>query len=465
MDKKNIFIITCDQMSWRAMKVFGNTFVNTPNIDRLTKDSVKFANNYTACPMCIPARAAYWTSKYPHETGAVANLEQLQHVDESIPTIGETFKNAGYETVHFGTCHDCGGLRGFDMHLTPIGDAEPIPNEYDAFPLSLDTFRDEFTANATVEYIKTLKERSKNDDRPLLLVSEFTNPHNICGFVTFNAFEHDDKELPEGFELPPLPENYSFDDIMNRPDAVKYFCCDLNLQSWVSKWTDENFRHYIAAYYYYISVLDNHIGRLLDAYEEYGDVENTMFVFFADHGDSMAARRKVTKSVDFYEETTRVPFVFKGKDVVPREKPIENITTTIDLFPTLCAMADIEIPKTLQGKDLSSILKGGEFNLERKYVISQWSSMFGNIISPARMLCTGDYKYTYYLEDDFEELYDLKLDPYEKTNVAKHENYKEILSQMQIYFKEYLEKSNDPLMSLEVKVDREKWRSHSKRVD
>ena len=85
-------LVVTDQLTWRALPCYGNTFVKTPNIDRIAKDSVRFTNCYTPCPLCQPARAAFWSGRYPHETNVLSNGRKwpVAPVPEEFETLGET---------------------------------------------------------------------------------------------------------------------------------------------------------------------------------------------------------------------------------------------------------------------------------------------------------------------------------------------------------------------------------------
>ena len=204
-------------------------------------------------------------------------------------------------------------------------------------------------------------------------------------------------------------------------------------------------------------MVDQEIGKVLDALEKSPYADNTMIVFLADHGDSMAARGRVTKQVDFYEEVTRVPLIFSGKGI-HGEGEIHDIVSLLDLYPTLCGYAGIDIPKGLRGMDLSMGLKGREIP-KRDYVASQWHTEWGYTVSPGRMICNGRLKYMYYIEDQGEELYDLEKDPYEKVNPARNPEYSKDLEEMRTLFRKYLEETHDNFLSLEWYADK-KWRSH-----
>ena len=173
----------------------------------------------------------------------------------------------------------------------------------EAFPLNVDSFRDVYTAEVACRFLD-----KRQDERPLFMITDLVNPHNICGWVGANKGVHESRECDA--PLPPLPENFVFEDIENRPAAIRYICCTNNRQAQAAGWTPENFREYLRAYYYYLSMADRSVGQVLDCLEQHGYTpENTLFVLMADHGDSMAAHGLVTKQVNFYEEITRVPMI------------------------------------------------------------------------------------------------------------------------------------------------------------
>ncbi|MEG1406604.1 MAG: sulfatase-like hydrolase/transferase [Ruthenibacterium sp.] len=448
---QNILLIVTDQLTWRALPTYGNTFAHTPNIDRIAQNSVKFDTCYTACPLCQPARAALWTSKYPHDIDVLSNGRNLpvSRVAQNVATLGETFANAGYETVHFGKTHDAGALRGFAVAAE---EEIEVKAKNLGIPLNFDTFNDRDATEKSVAYLT-----NRNKEKPFLMVADLVNPHNICGWV--GAFA-DDIENPWLCEnLPPLPDNFTVDDMETRPKAVQYICCSHVRQAQTAKWTPTKFRQYLAAYYAYLAMADAEIGRILDALAASGEAENTTVVFFADHGDSMAARARVTKQVDFYEEVSRVPMLFSGAGVTPRKEALAGLTSLLDLFPTLCGFAGLAVPKGVRGVDLSAALRGGDLP-QRAYVASEWHTEWGFTISPGRMIRTPNYKYMRYLENNDIELYDLQNDPLEKTNLGYKPAYRAICQQMEALLQTHLRETQDDFERLTVLADAH-WRSHT----
>ncbi len=449
--KQNFLLIVTDQLTWRALPAYGNKWAHTPHIDRIAKNSVKLDACYTACPLCQPARASFWTSKYPHEIDVLSNGRKwpVSCVPQTVATLGETFANAGYETVHFGKTHDAGGLRGF--YIEPEKEL-PVEPASPGLPLNFDTFNDRYATEKSVEYLHT-----RTSEKPFMMVADLVNPHNICGWI--GAFK-DDTENPWLTEnLPPLPDNFTVDDMHTRPKAVQYICCSHVRQAQTAAWTETKFRQYLAAYYHYLEIVDREIGLILDALEASGEAENTTIVFFADHGDSMTARGRVTKQVDFYEEVSRVPMIFSGAGITPQSENVKGLASLLDLFPTLCGLAGIEIPQGVQGVDISQALRGGALP-QREFVASEWHTEWGYTVSPGRMIRTPQYKYVRYIENGDTELYDLENDPLEKINLSDKPEYTAVRQKMELLLRRQLHDTNDDFEHLSVVADA-RWRSHT----
>nr|WP_302452604.1 sulfatase-like hydrolase/transferase [Victivallis vadensis] len=253
--RPNILLIVCDQLSARATALYSPGFAATPNLDRLLEESQRFTRAYTVCPLCMPARAAMWSGRYPHETDVVSNLEPPRQAAH--PTLGEVFSRAGYRTVHFGKQHDAGMLRGFERN--ELGPMREFRSE---LPVNYDSFYDVDTTGKMVEYLKN----DPGGGRPFLAVADLHNPHNICQFIG----ENDRLPLPEPEKLPPLPANFRCGDFGSRPLPVRYICCTHPRQRQAAHWTPERYRFYLYAYAQYISMADRQIGEILQALKESG---------------------------------------------------------------------------------------------------------------------------------------------------------------------------------------------------
>lgn len=429
LKKPNILIISCDQLSARATKLYNPNFANTPNIDRILDKSMNYSQAYTVCPLCMPARAAMWSGKYPHETNILTNVEPPeQFVNLNSPTLGEVFSNANYDTVHFGKKHDAGALRGFK--IAPDEVATDLTSE---LPINKDSFFDVTTTANMVNYLKN------NSKQPFLAVADLNNPHNICQFVG----ENEKLKLPDLEKLPELPVNFECQDWETRPVGVRHICCTHPRQRQTTNWSREHYRHYLYAYARYMEMVDRQVGEILQALEEANLSDNTIIIFTADHGENMAAFGLVTKHLSFYQNAINIPLsIYNPKK--PNKKGVsKRLVSNLDLFPTLCELANIEAPAHLSG---SSILSGEP----PRYVVSEWTSEYFNTVSPGRMLLDKEYKYIHYLEGNGEELYDLVNDPYEMNNLAPKTEKAEILLHYRKLLAQHLEKTNDDYFKLPV---------------
>lgn len=445
----NIMIFVLDQLSATALRAYGNTFARTPNLDRLMSRGTRFESCYTPCPLCQPARASFWTGRYPHRTGVLSNgrLHEVPQLSDEIPTLGDCFSAAGYTAVHFGKCHDAGSLRGFNTAEVIQKDVEFDP----AFPVNYDTRQDRDTREKVVEFLETYQETA-----PYIAVADLNNPHNICGWIGDNRWEHDDA-FSFG-ALPELPENYRIDDWESLPVPVQYTCCTHNRQAHTAGWNETNFRHYLKAYHHYLERADEEVGRIIEALESRPDFDETLLVFFTDHGDAMGSRQMATKHTSFYDETTHVPLLFAGPGIKESDVSIPGLCSLLDVVPTLCEYAGIPAPPC-DGQSLMSQLKQEVAVTGQPQVISQWHTEWGFTIEPGRMLRTDRWKYTIYREGNGEELYDMVNDPLEMKNLAANPDYAKPLAEMRAQFADYLTRSEDPFESLKWQADPQ-WRTH-----
>ena len=441
--QKNLLVIISDQLSFRALNLYDNSAVKTPILDKFFADGFVFDNAYAACPLCLPARSAMWSGHFPHQTGAMSNAGLLENPDlsEAIPSLGEYLGKAGYNCIHIGKEHDAGALRGFER--MPGGSNDEEKDE--TWGYNMDTFRDVHTTMQACDRLSTI------GSDPFAVIVDFQNPHNICGFTSHN------NELPDGVikDLPELLPNFDCDDFESRPLPVQYLCCEHNRQQQSCGWSKEKWQRYVAAYYHYITYVDQQIGDVLAALEASGQAENTIVCFSADHGDNMGSRRMATKHCSFYEETTHIPLMFAGPGI-PKGRS-DALVSHLDFLPTFCSLLGVDTDEQLWGKKLADIMCNNAAGHD--FVISEWYSEWGTTIEPCRMLRGPKWKYTSYREENAEELYDLENDPYELKNLAPLAEYADTLAEQREIFKQHVADTNDDFFNMEWKADK-RWRSH-----
>lgn len=450
----NILLIVCDQLSAQALATYGNTYSNAPNINDIASRGAYFDTAFTNCPLCQPARAAFWTGKYPHQTGVLSNEseEVVRPVSKDTVTLGSLFQDAGYTAVHFGKTHDAGGLRGFDCE--PMG-RMAVDAVAPAWPVTADTEYDRYTRRKVVDFLENYA-----GQKPYLAVADMVNPHQICSWV--GAFQANHPLIPPPTELPTLPSNLHRSDAVfqSLPLPVQYLCCAHNRQAQAGEWGDEKFQHYLCAYHHYVSLVDAEIGLILDAMHEREDADQTLVVFMSDHGDSMAGRGMVTKHATFYEETMRIPLAFSGPGIAGTGRAVKGLVSLIDLLPTLCDYAGISTPEYLPGTSLMPLLSGETPGSTAEYVVGQWYTEFASTVEPGRMIRTERYKYTQYREHDAEEFYDLQSDPGEINNLVSSPECQDELERHRAILRDHCRETKDPFFSLDWKAD-SRWRSHT----
>ena len=462
----NIVVIVSDHLSTRAVGAYGESdWADTPNIDRLAERGVVFENMYTSYPLCGPSRAAFWTGRFPHDTGVLSNGLRVQDPDilpnasvpEDMPTIGETFKRAGYNTIHFGKCHDSGGLRGFDIVPDGIRESESVPAGY---PENNDTWRDHWAMDRFGEWAEG------GFPEPFCAVVDLQNPHNICGWIgEHNSLDGPVEHAISPKNLPELPANNKVVNWESLPLPVRYICCSHNRGAQSSHSTDEDWRYYIDAFRHYAKMADEHVGTILRLLEAGGVLDDTLVILMADHGDGMGSHQMATKQVSFYEETARVPFIAAGPGVRSGGQKVAALTSLLDLFPGLCDYAGIQVPDGLPGVSFAPLLQGAV--IQREFVVAEWYTEWGCTVSPGRMIRSARFKYTSYLEGSVgagdptggEELYDLDMDRGEMVNLATDTAYCEVLLQHRDMLKRHIRDQADPFYTQKVVVDK-RWRSH-----
>lgn len=447
----SILLITADQLSALALRAYGSNYGHTPNIDRILRRAALFQNAYSNCPLCQPARASFWTGRMPQEVGVRSNgrKDRVTPIPAQMATLPDVFAQAGYHTAHFGKGHAAGGLRGF-AHIEPEGEL-PV-DDHPAWPVNSDTRNDRYTTEKAVRFLKN------HSGRSFFCAVEFQNPHNICGWVGANAGPHQDLPIP--VPLPPLPENFEDPDFTSRPLPVQYACCTHRRLAQSVGWTEDNYRHYIAAYHHYIQRTDAEIGEVLDALEERPDAADVLVIFFSDHGDGMAAHRMITKHITFHEECVRVPLAFAGPGIAGSGASVcDDPVSLLDLFPTLADFAGLNAPADLRGRSLMPWLRRERSDVPHPYVAAEWYTEWGHTREPGRMIRTARHKYVRFHEEPGEELYDLQADPGERQNLAPLPDQRTVLEEHRRLLEDHCRQTRDPFFTLPTEAG-PRWRSH-----
>lgn len=382
--RPNLLFLNLDQLSHMALSCHGNPHLQTPNIDRLAARSVDFSKSYTPDPICCPARASWATGHYPSENNVAVNNRPLR-VD--LPDYGQWLGQNGYQTVHIGKWHVPGRPLHKSFQLVPHNSHPQGEYSDNLVALSFETF----LAN-------------RDQTRPFFAQVGLMNPHD-CGNAPRTA-EHPFPFPHLKEQLPSFPPNFDFD--RREPEQLKQM--HNGLMKFTENWTEENWGHQAWLYYRMVEMVDVNVGYILDTLERSPEHDNTLIIFTSDHGDANGYHRMLFKD-NFYESSSRVPTMvcFPGK--IPEGVLDEtHLVSGLDFFPTLCDYAEVEPPKGLKGLSLRPLLE--QKNTQWRHYLHAQSKGSG------RMVVDKQYKFIRYYGSKTTQLFDLKNDPWETTNLA-----------------------------------------------
>ncbi len=410
----NIVFIVCDDLGQRDLGSYGSTFYETPQIDSIARDGMKFSNAYAACPVCSPSRAALMTGKYPvrlplteylkgKRTGKLIPPDYLDQLPLEEVTLAEALKEAGYATAHVGKWH-LGEKeafwpehQGFDVNIGGYSRGQPAsyfspynnPRLADGPPGEYLTDR---LTNEAIRFIRNTK------DRPFMLNLWHYAPHTPLQGKESLVAEFQAKKAATTFPEPELAE-----------DSGQQF---RQVQS-----------H--AVYAAMVASIDESTGRILRTLEELGLDKNTIVIFTSDNGGESAADGKPTSNVPLrtgkgwpYEGGVRVPLLIKWPGTIRPGSTCAAPVTNPDFYPTLlrAAGAPLRPQQHLDGVDISPLLLGKD--LPSRLLFWHYPHYGNQGGAPCSAMRDGDWKLIEWLEDNRIELYNLHNDIGEHHDLA-----------------------------------------------
>ena len=418
----NILLIMTDQHAPHIAGFAGNSVVNTPALDNLAERSTCFDAAYCQSPLCVPSRMSMLVSKWAHRCSAWDNSSVLFPEHTTLPA---WFSQHDYITAAVGKMHFRGREQMHGWQHRPYGDLidppfpfhQPDPPDTGAgyrwarhsigrFPFAGATSIPEsmlLDNVVTTESIAWLAEfTDMYPGKPWLFCASYSRPH----FPLTVPGRYFRKYMNSCLALPPVPRNY--------PDGLhphdRFIADDFRLVHFSS----EEQRRALAAYYGCVEFVDSCIGRLLDELERLGCLEDTYVVYTTDHGD-MAAEHGLWWKRTYYEQSARVPLLISGPGITGGANvscPVE----LVDLFPTFCHWADIDIPSGLDGESLCSLLEAYPEDRLKKFARSE---LLGERkATQFRMIRDERWKLVEFPNAPI-RLFDLENDPDELCDVAE----------------------------------------------
>ncbi len=431
----NIIFILIDDMGWRDLTCCGSTFYETPNIDRLAAEGMRFTDAYASCPVCSPTRASVMTGKYPASVGItdwidsgsvihpargrLVDVPYLKQLPLSEHTVAQALANGGYSTWHVGKWH-LGGQgfgpleHGFHVNVGGCEAGSPggggyfspwsIPALKDA-DVAEDTYLTDYLTDRTVELVRNA------GDKPFFL--------NLCYYAVHTPIQ---AKAEKTAKYKAKAKTMGLDP----KDAIVedgHFPCDHKRHLRIQRRVVQSDPVYAAM----IESLDEGVGRLLDVLEETGQADNTVIFFTSDNGGLATAEGSPTCNAPLsegkgwmYEGGTREPLLVRWPGMVAPGSVCKTPVTSTDFYPTMLEIAGLDpIPEQHKdGVSILSLLRGGE-NLDRDAVFWHYPHYGNQGGTPGSSIRMGDYKLIEFFEDGRIELYNLREDVGEDHDLAE----------------------------------------------
>ena len=423
----NVLFLMSDDLS-TALSGFGHPQCKTPELDKLAERGMRFENMHCQYPVCGASRASLMSGLYPYTNGTLGNAGTLRGNMPDVVTMSQLFRKNGYRVGRVSKIYHMGipmeiiagtAIRD-DPHSwdevvnikAPEQNAPGEKTNWSPKNKSSQSFTgvvaegddllhaDGMAANHAIDFLK------RHKDKPFFLACGFVRPHVplVAPVKYFDLYDRD------AMKAPVVPEN----DLEDVPGIIRNY--KRNSTSYGV--TPELHKGLLEAYYASISYMDAQVGRVLDALEELGLADNTIIVFTSDHGYLLGQHNKFQKQ-HLFEEATRVPFIVSIPWMKNQHgKATTHITELIDLYPTLAKLAGLKAPNSLHGKSMVPLLKNPNSDGWKKEVAFTISRSGGESIR------TREWRFTQWgFGADGMELYDLRNDPGEFTNLAAKSKY------------------------------------------
>lgn len=415
-DRPNMVIVMSDQHSGHILGCSGDKTVETPNMDSLAAEGVRFTHTYCPAPLCVPSRMGFLTGRQCSDIDVLSN----QHVLASdIPTFLHSLSAAGYETVLCGRMHfshsdhrhgfekrlvgdvtyQWPGTKGIDLGDIPLVTAMQTRETVEISGAGRTSYQqfDREVTGAAINFIRT----RKASERPFCLVVGFVLPHCpfICPRELFDRY-FEKVDIPKMSE----EEKTGVHPVMKKWKAVRKIDRPLS---------EKQIRTARATYYGLVTMVDTFVGEILSALEEKGRRKDTAFFYTSDHGE-MAGAHEMWWKTNFYEGATNVPLIASFPEVFKQSAVCRHPVSLLDLAPTFIEMAGAQPLPQSAGKSLMPCLSGTCEGRQRADIFSELNilpELQGFPIIPGRMIVRWPWKLIHYHGFPQPQLFNLETDP------------------------------------------------------
>ena len=454
MARPNIIFVLIDDMGWKDLVCYGSPFYETPNIDRLAKEGMRFTDAYAACPVCSPTRASILTGKYPATVGItdwidahghihpargkVIDVPYLKNLPTSEHSLASALRDGGYQTWHVGKWH-LGGEghlpqdHGFEKNVGGAHQGSPGKGGYFS-PWTIPPLENADVPDGTylTDYLtdQILDLLANKDERPFFL--------NLCYYQVHTPLQAKEEKI-EKYKAKATA--MGLDEVETFVDGEHYPC---------EHKKDQRVRRRLVqsdpVYAGMIESLDESIGRILDALDESGQADNTLIVFTSDNGRLATSEGSPTCNAPLaegkgwmYEGGTREPLMVRWPGTIEAGSTCSVPVSSPDFYPTLLELAGLDpIPQQhCDGMSFAPLLRG-ETSLKRDGIFWHYPHYGNQGGTPGSSVRAGDYKLIEFFDDGRLELYNLRGDIGEEKNLAEREPEKR--DELHALLKEWREK-------------------------
>lgn len=434
-ESPNVVFIMSDDHASHAISAYGSAINETPNIDRLATEGMRFDAAFCTNSICAPSRAAILTGLYNHVNG-VTTLDTP--LDSGQWTFPQALQEAGYQTALFGKWHLGHGANhdpsGFDTWRILPGQGHyhnPVFLEANGKVVERGGYVTDLTTDDCLDYLE-----QRDRSRPFALFCHHKAPHRSWEPAPRHVGLYQNDELP-------YPPTFT-DDLNGRAEvvqAVKMRMMDLNpivdLKSPVPEGlTDDEeirwrYQRYIKDYLRVVAAIDENVGRLLDYLDDHQLADNTVVVYTSDQGFFLGDHGWFDKRL-MYEESLTMPLLVRYPRLIEPGSVSDDIVVNVDFAPTLLDVAGVRVPDDLQGRSMMPLLAGerpGDWPTSMYY--RYWMHNDSSHGCPAHFgVRTKTHKLICYYNDPLDqpgsrppsqpvewELFDLEADPHEVNNI------------------------------------------------
>ena len=448
MKKPNIIFVFADQLRYQSCGFGGDNSAITPNLDKFANNGINLTQAVSSMPVCSAFRASLLTGKYTTSTGMVINELRMNTNHKSI---AHCLTEAGYSTGYIGKWHlysnqlgnhedvnnshipvgaDRLGFDGYwaayNFHHTYYGTYYHLNSKKKIFHKK-NTYEPDAQTDMAIKYIN----KYKDNKNPFYLTLSYGTPHdpwekNNVPKIYYDMFKNKTLGPSKNYSnsLDPYGDNWS-----NEHKTKKK----------IAEW--------MRVYYAMTTNLDWNFGRLISSIEDAGIINNTIIIFTSDHGEMFGAHGRMKKNI-FYEESIRVPFLIQWRDKLSSGLKLDTLLSTVDIMPTILGLVDVEIPKEVEGTDLSLVLKGERFE-EPLFAFLMNTGACAIWEDGHEWRAIRDKKYTYAVYRGSKDLprkelfFDNINDPFQLSNLIDNSKYLTQINRFRNFLSDKMNQLND----------------------